>query len=97
MTTIYALPRQSRFPLGALYVTTASDRTIGSAEIANGLARHSQCDWGDVSADHREANDSALVNGERLHSVYHDRNRAEFWIITEWDRSATTALLPDDY
>jgi len=32
-----------------------------------------------------------------LFSVYHDRNRVKFWIITEADRSATTILLPEDY
>jgi len=97
MTNIYVLPRQSRFRLGELYVTTAADRTLGPAEIARGLVRHAQGDWGDVSADDRAANERGLVSGERLHSVYRDRNNVEFWIITEWDRSVTTVLLPDDY
>jgi len=33
----------------------------------------------------------------RLFSVYHDRNGAKFYIITECDRSATTVLFPEDY
>lgn len=97
MTTVYVLPRHSRFPLGELYVTTAADASIGPAEIAKGLARHAEGGWGDVSAGDREANEEGLANGERLLSVYRGRNNVQFWIITEWDRSATTVLLPDDY
>lgn len=97
MTTIYVLPRQSRFRLGELYVTTAADRTIGPADIAKGLARHAQGDWGDVSEDDRAANDRGLAEGERVHSVYRNSKNVEFWIITERDRSVTTVLLPDDY
>lgn len=97
MTNIYVLPRQARFRLGELYVTTAADRTIGPEEIARGLSRHAEGDWGNVSSDDRAANEWGLVHGERLNSVYRDRNNVEFWIITEWDRSATTVLLPDDY
>jgi len=97
MTNIYVLPKQSRFPLGSLFVTTAADRTIAPAQIGKALARHAQGDWGDVCEDDRAENDRALAQGDRLFSVYHDRNKVKFWIITEWDRSATTVLLPDDY
>jgi len=97
MTNIYVLPRQARFPLGELYVTTAADRTLGPAAIARGLARHAEGDWGDVSADDRAANERGIIHGERLHSVYRDGKNVEFWVITEWDRSTTTVLLPDDY
>jgi hypothetical protein len=97
MTNIYVLPKRSRFRLGELYVTTAADRKIGPAEIARGLSRHAQGDWGNVADDDRMANERGLAHGERLHSVYKDRNNVEFWIITEWDRSTTTVLLPDDY
>ena len=43
------------------------------------------------------ANESALWDGNRLFSVYHDRKGVKFWIITEADRNTTTVLLPDDY
>ena len=43
------------------------------------------------------ANDRAVKGGERLLSVYHSKDGVKFWIITEWDRSATTVLLPEDY
>ena len=37
------------------------------------------------------------LNPERLLSAYHTADGVKFWIITEWDRSITTILLPDDY
>ena len=39
----------------------------------------------------------AVMRGERLLSVYHDRNGVKFYVITEWDRSVTTLLLPLEY
>jgi hypothetical protein len=54
-------------------------------------------DWGDVSEEDWRMNDSSLLNGLQLHSAYHDRRGAAFWVITESDRSLTTVLLPADY
>jgi hypothetical protein len=42
-------------------------------------------------------NDEAVEKGERTLAVYHTSKGAKLWVITEWDRSATTFLLPDDY
>ena len=44
------------------------------------------------------ANDRALKDGERLLSAYALPETGEkVWVITEWDRSATTLLLPSEY
>ena len=43
------------------------------------------------------ANDAALKANSRLLSSYLDRRGRKFWLITEWDRSATTVLLPEEY
>ena len=56
-----------------------------------------QRDWGNVCEADWIANDRALKRGERLLSSYSARDGTEFWIITEWDRSYTTILLPSDY
>lgn len=61
------------------------------------LQRHLCGDWGDVDPEDWEANQSALEHGERLVSVYIISDELTLWIITEWDRSATTLLLPDEY
>jgi len=61
------------------------------------LGRHATCDWGDCCPKDWEDNDFALDNDQRLFSVYQDRFGVKFWIITKWDRSVTTVLLPDEY
>ncbi len=42
------------------------------------------------------ANELALRHGARLLSAYRTRLDEKLWVITEWDRSATTLLLPAD-
>jgi hypothetical protein len=42
-------------------------------------------------------NDRSISGGARLLSVYQTRGGVKFWIVTEADRSATTALLPEEY
>ena len=96
MTKIYLVP-QPKFPLGELYVTAAVDETLAPEEIQTALKRHARGDWGDISTDDRDENESALCEARRLMSVYRDSKGVEFWIITEADRSVTTVLLPDDY
>lgn len=61
------------------------------------IARHSHCDWGDVDAHDKQANDEALAHGERLLSAYTTPNGVRVWIITEADRSSTCVLLPEEY
>jgi hypothetical protein len=96
MTNIYRVP-QPKFSLGALFVTAAVDKTLAPEDIRDALSRHARGDWGDVCTEDRDANESALWDGLRLFSVYHDRKGVKFWIITEADRNTTTVLLPDDY
>jgi len=45
----------------------------------------------------KDANNRALEQGTRLLSAYESKQGTRFWIITEWDRSVTTILLPEDY
>lgn len=54
-------------------------------------------DWGDVSDKDRVENELALQEGDRLFSVYMKEGQPKLWIITEWDRSATTVLFPEEY
>ena len=87
----------AKFPLGRLVATPGALAILSHPDITTALARHLQGDWGDVDGDDRAANDNALIEGSRLLSAYHAANGTKFWIITEWDRSATTVLLPEDY
>ncbi len=61
------------------------------------LSRHASGDWGEVSAEDKAVNDAALGNRERVLSAYTLRSGVKVWVITEWDRSCTTILLPEDY
>jgi hypothetical protein len=61
------------------------------------LARHLSGDWGDVCSDDAQANEEALRDGYRLLSSYRLADGTRVWFITEADRSATTALLPEEY
>jgi hypothetical protein len=61
------------------------------------VLRHLRGDWGEVCAEDWAANDEALELGERLLSAYRTSLGERIWIITEWDRSVTTLLIPDEY
>ena len=65
--------------------------------MSSALDRHLQGHWGDVDEEDWQAKEDALGNGLWLLSVYHSSSGVKFWIITEWDRSVTTILLPSDY
>jgi len=63
------------------------------------LKRHNTGDWGDLCVEDKIMNDQALNpdDPQRIFSSYYLSNGTKIWIITEWDRSYTTILLPDDY
>jgi hypothetical protein len=84
-----------KFPLGDAFLTVEAANQLAHADVVQGILRHRRGDWGDVSPEDAAANEAAIENGE-LRSVYHDRNGAEFWIITSTDRSTTVIGLPHD-
>lgn len=61
------------------------------------LARHLAGDWGVLPAEDAQLNDEALKSGGRLLSSYPLGGDTRIWVITEWDRSVTTFLLPSEY
>lgn len=63
------------------------------------LLRHVTGDWGDLCLEDKELNDEAVKTGEaRIFSSYNlDGKDNRIWLITEWDRSVTTFLLPEEY
>ncbi len=96
-----------KFPIGGVFATRGvEDLAEGNPEFAKflqaSLDRHVKGDWGDVDAADKRTNDQALKDGDRLLSAYIDKRFpqhgiATIWIITEWDRSVTTILFPDEY
>ena len=85
-----------RFPLGRVVMTANAARTIPWHALKDGLRRHVTGDWGDPDSRDVRSNEDALQHGGRLLSAY-GQGTTRFWIITEWDRSVTTILLPEEY
>lgn len=85
------------FALGQTVMTANAAETLDAISVLEAIIRHQCGDWGECCQEDREANEEALVTKERLFSVYRDSEGVKFWIITEWDRSVTTVLLPEDY
>lgn len=96
-----SLPELSppRLPLGQLVATPAAIAALAAADVSifKLLNRHARGDWGDLSTEDLALNDLAAITGQRVLSSYLLGNGQKVWIITEWDRSVTTTLLPDDY
>ena len=84
------------FPLGQTVITANAADALHPADVLDALRRHARGDWGEVCAEDAAENELSITEGFRLLSAYTDRNGVKFWIITEWDRSATTVLLPED-
>jgi len=94
MKTILKIP----FKLGDLVITTNAKNTVIPQDVYDALQRHKQGDWGNICEEDWESNNHGLKTGEdRMLSSYTDRKGTKFWILTEWDRSVTTVLLPEDY
>ena len=91
-----AMTGTARFPLGQLAITANASLRLSTEEVLTALRRHARGDWGDLCPEDALANDEALRQGGRLLSAY-GQGESRFWIITEWDRSVTTVLLPLDY
>ena len=84
-----------RFPLGRT-VATPGAIALG-IDLSAYLRRHHCGDWGDLCDEDKQANEDALIHGDRILSHYKLGGGKRLYIITEWDRSLTTALLPEEY
>jgi len=91
------LPRA--FDLGQMVATPGALDALekASVEPLSLLLRHQSCDWGDLGAEDKRANDNALKFGGRIFSAYTLPTNERVWIITESDHSVTTILLPSEY
>lgn len=87
------------FLLGQILATPGALAACEEAGVSpfTYLIRHMRQDWGDLSTSDQKLNDQALLDGSRILSAYILPGGAKLWIITEWDRSATTILLPSEY
>ena len=54
-------------------------------------------DWGDLEDEDKKENELSVKEGFRILSAYKLETDVKVWVITEWDRSVTTFLLPSEY
>jgi hypothetical protein len=86
-----------KFQPGTVVATVGALAVADQLQIAQLLARHLSGDWGDLGDEDKRANEHALKHGDRLFSSYDIAPDTKLWIVTEWDRSATTVLTPGEY
>lgn len=86
-------------PLGQVVMTRGVADLVGQGTLnpQTYLRRHMFGDWGDLSNADKQANQSAVRNGDRVLSSYTIATGLKIWVITEYDRSVTTLLLPEEY
>lgn len=91
----------SKFNLGQAVMTRGiAEEMEQNKEFAEfvraSFIRHSNGDWGEMCEEDKQANEDALKNDLRIFSAY-IKGDWKIWIITEWDRSVTTILFPEEY
>lgn len=101
------IPQFKEFQLGQTVMTPGFLSMCGDMEAAQRLGsalvqRHASGDFGDLCEDDRVANLQAVSCEDepgRVLSAYEltGYDFGKVWVITEWDRSVTTVLLPDEY
>jgi hypothetical protein len=94
------------FSLGHVVATPAALALLQEhdASVPELLHRHLTGDWQEMCREDQEANWAAVLEGQtRVFSSFdiapqgHVVRSIKIWIITEWDRSVTTVLRPEDY
>ena len=96
--------QKPRFELGKLVATPgALDVLAKSGQTPESfLRKHQSGNWGNICQEDAELNNQAIANEgnpeeqSRVLSSY-KVGANNIWIITEYDRSVTTILLPQDY
>lgn len=76
--------------------TVANDENFAK-QITSAIARYRNNDWGDLCDEDKQLNDDAVMrNDDRILAAY-KTDKGKVYIITEWDRSATTILFANEY
>ena len=94
-----------KFKLGKVVATPGALDALEEAEqkVSDFLKLHQSGDWGTVPDEDKKLNDEAVANEgdpekqSRTVSSYKTSKNCPIWVITEWNRSATTLLLPSEY
>ena len=87
------------FDLGQVVATPGALQALEDASQTpfEFLRRHVTGDWSEMVEEDQEENQNAVERGNRVFSSYKLSTGQKLWVITEWDRSVTTLLLPNEY
>ena len=90
-----------KFGIGEIYISKGVANLIKVDDkfinfVRTSFARHINGDWGDISKGDKEENEFSIQNDLRIVSRYNYKDN-DIYIITEWDRSATTILFTNEY
>jgi hypothetical protein len=83
--------------LGRIYISPNALSQLKHSEILAALQRHASGDWGDLNHFDQQKNNLSLKKGLPIYSVYQSITNVKLWIVTNSSRSASFALLPEDY
>ncbi len=92
-----------KFELGQVVMTAGINEHIENNEqfktdVANAFSRYRDADWSDMKYEEdKQLNDDAVKNGDSRIFATYNTCEGTIYIITEWDRSVTTILFPDEY
>ena len=92
-------PLKPLFPLGQQVMTVGARDALQQAnqDPMALLKRHQHGDWGQLDPADAAENLRSVKAGSRILSSYPLPTGEKIWIITEWDRSVSTLLLPSEY
>lgn len=98
-TVVFVDPSECKFQPGQIVSTRGARATMQAYRMTPStlLRRHLSGDWGGVPPEDAELNNRSLQTDGRLLSSYDIAPGVRIWLITEWDRSVTTFLLPAEY
>lgn len=86
------------FNMGQIVATPAALEVTNDEERHTFLSRHCRGSWEECPPEDRLSNHRAVLSGEdRIISSHRTALGITVWVITEWDRTVTTLLLPSDY
>ena len=96
---IHLILSNALFTLGEVVATPGAVEAMQKHNVLPQtlLQRHVTGDWGVLCDEDVKSNNDAVTEGDRILSNYPIANNVRIWVITEWDRSVTTLLLPSEY
>lgn len=84
------------FNFGEIVMTHGVSLELEMEEVIQLLTWHGQLKQGELSETDYQENWNAMRTNERIFNAYM-LNGQKYYVITEWDRSVTTVLKPEEY